>query len=348
MADTTRFEAFLGRDARAGSWEELSRGTYRVILEALDSGEWHVAEELLPVTILEAEELHGIYGVWPRQIAQFLLAEGAVADEADAGRRRLWTAIGDGTEPDWEGAWQRYLEHTATAASLAAVRDEGTREAVLRAHETWRAAHDQAVDLVYGLVDLCFRLLGEGSVPRVWDHLMSPWYDDHATRLSTANQPWSESARQLKLAIVDGFHAHLSGTDRLGDVELITEPGRTGFRFAPCGSGGRVLRDDTTGGRPRVEEPFAFSVTTEPHDWSFGEAGVCTYCVHCCLLNMTMPMDRLGYPTRVIEPPTWPDAREGGTCTWWVYDDPSLVPDSVYERVGRTPDRRPRPQEEQQ
>lgn len=347
MADTTRFEAFLGRDARAGSWEELARGTYRVILDALGAGSWQVAEELLPVTILEAEELHDIYGVWPGQIADFLLAEGADAGAVENGRRRLWAAIGDGSEPDWEGAWQRYVELTSVATSLAAARDDGTRDAVLQAHETWRSAHDQAVDHVYGMVDLCFRLLGEGSVPRVWDHLMSPWYDDHATRLSTANQPWSESARQLKLAIVDGFHAHLSGTDRLGDVELLTEPGRTGFRFAPCGSGGRVLRDDTTGGRPRVEEPFAFSVTTEPHDWSFGEVGVCTYCVHCCLLNMTMPIDRLGYPTRVIEPPTWPDAREGGTCTWWVYDDPSLVPDSVYERVGRVPDRRPSPKEEQ-
>lgn len=101
------------------------------------------------------------------------------------------------------------------------------------------------------------------------------------------------------------------------------------------------MRDDTTDGQPRMEPPFGFSVTTEAHDWSFGAAGVCSYCVHCCLLNMTMPMDRLGYPTRVIEPPTWPAAREGGTCTWWVYRDPSLVPDAVFHQVGRSPDRRP-------
>ena len=60
-----------------------------------------------------------------------------------------------------------------------------------------------------------------------------------------------------------------------------------------------------------------------------------TYCVHCCLLNMVMPIDRLGYPTRVIDPPTWPAARSGAPCTWWVYKDPARVPDEVYQRVGR-------------
>lgn len=346
MTDRTRYEHFLGRDARTGSWAELARGTYREILEALERGEFDTAEELLPVTVLEAEELHDIYGAWPRQIADFLQERGIPTDQVQAERQRLWSVIGDGTQPDWEGAWQRYVCATDRAVELCRGADPAAREEVLRAHETWRAAHDVAVDHVYGMVDLCFRLLGEGSVPEVWDHLMSPWYDDHANRLSLANQPWTESARQLKLAIVDGFHAHLTGTERLGDVELIEESGRTGFRFAPCGSGGRVMREDTTQGSPRMEAPYSFSVTTEPHGWSFGESGVCTYCVHCCLLNMTMPIDRLGYPTRVIEPPTWPSAREGGTCTWWVYDDPSLVPDEVYHRVGRSPERRPRGPEE--
>ncbi len=346
MTETTRYEAFLGRPARSGTWEELSRGTYRVILEALDAQDWPTAGELLPMTILEAEELHEIYGAWPGQVADYLIAQGVAPDVVEQERRRLWTVIGDGAEPAWEASWRSYVAATDRAVSLVAAHDPAAGTQVLEARRVWQEAHDQAVDHVYGMIDLCFRLLGEASVPAVWDYLMSPWYDDHARRLSTDNQPWSESARQLKLAIVDGFHAHLSGTERLGDVELLTEPGRTGFRFAPCGSGGRVLRDDTTGGQPRTEPPYGFSVTTEPHDWSFGKAGVCTYCVHCALLNMTMPMDRLGYPTRVIEPPVWPEARDGGTCTWWVYDDPSDVPDAVYERLGRTKARPSTPPEE--
>ena len=45
-------------------------------------------------------------------------------------------------------------------------------------------------------------------------------------------------------------------------------------------------------------------------------------------------MRRFGYPTRVVEPPTWPEARDGGTCTWYVYKDPALVADEVYAQVG--------------
>ena len=43
-----------------------------------------------------------------------------------------------------------------------------------------------------------------------------------------------------------------------------------------------------------------------------------------------------GYPIRVVDPPIWPQAREGGAagrCTWTIYKDPSLVPDEAYLRV---------------
>ncbi len=36
----------------------------------------------------------------------------------------------------------------------------------------------------------------------------------------------------------------------------------------------------------------------------------------------------------MVEPPTWPDARSGGKCTWYVYKDPRLVPEEIYARVG--------------
>jgi hypothetical protein len=342
-----RHEPFLGRDARTGTWSELARGTYRVILDAVQDGDWAVVRELLPVTVLEAEELHEVFGAWPGQIVAWLSRSGADPDLVAQELARVSGLVDDGREPDWEASWQRYLELTNEAVTCAAQQlAETTARAVVAARDHWRDAHDRAVDRVYGLLDVAVRLLGEERLPDVWNYLMAGWYDDHCARLDLKNQPWSESAYQLGIAIVDGFHAHLSGADRLGDVEYLEEEDRIGFRFAPCGSGGRVMRADTTGGRPRMEEPYGFSVTTTAHDWSFGSAGVCSYCVHCCLLNMTTPIDRLGYPTRVIEPPLWPEARQGGSCTWWIYRDPSLVPDEVYERVGRSPRRRPRAEED--
>ena len=47
-----------------------------------------------------------------------------------------------------------------------------------------------------------------------------------------------------------------------------------------------------------------------------------------------MPIVRFGFPTRVVEPPTWPEARHGGKCVWSVYKDPSLVPEDAYRQVG--------------
>jgi hypothetical protein len=170
---------------------------------------------------------------------------------------------------------------------------------------------------------------------------MDDWYDIHADRYTLANQPWSDSAHQLMIAIVDGFHAHLTGTGRQGDIEIIHESDRVGFRFAPCGSGGRSVDGRISDDQPRAGMPFGFAVTTEPHDWAWNTVGICSYCVHCCQLNEVMPIDRLGYPTRVIDAPTWNPDAPVTTCTWWVYRDPADVPDRVYERVGRAPSRRP-------
>ena len=237
---------------------------------------------------------------------------------------------------DLTAEWDQFVALTGEAAAAARAQDAAAARALTgHAHEVWRLVHDYCVDEIYGLLDAVVRLCGEDALPGIWDHLMRDWYDDHATRLDVRSQPWSESARQLMTAIVHGFHGHLSGTDRLGGMTFIEEDDRWGFRFDPCGSGGRVIRDDTTGGRPRPAEPLSLAVTTRPHDWSFGQSGVQAYCVHCCLLNMVMPIDRLGYPTRVIDPPTWPAARSGAPCTWWVYKDPARIPDEVYERVGR-------------
>ena len=333
-----RFDESLGQRTRNGDWQHLAAGTYSVIGDKLDAEDWAAAADLIGVTLEEAAELREIYAEWPGEILGWLADQGTAPDAIEAARQRVSDLLRaeHGRTCDLAAEWDRYVALTSAGAQAATAQDSGVARArVEEARETWRQVHDYCVDEVYGLLDAVVRLRGEDALPGVWDHLMRDWYDDHAARLDVRRQPWTESARQLMTAIVHGFHGHLSGTDRQGGMTFLEEEDRFGFRFDPCGSGGRVIRDDTTGGRPRPAEPFSLAVTTRPHDWSFGQAGVQAYCVHCCLLNMVMPIDRLGYPTRVIEPPTWPAARTGAPCTWWVYKDPALVPGEVYERVGR-------------
>ncbi len=327
-------ESFLGRAARTGSWEDLARGTYRVIGEQIEAGNREAAAELLRVTILEAEELHDIYGHWTDDVLQWLRARNATGLDDEVARLRglLGDEAFDGFEEGWHGYCR--LTDAATDAVLAGAPD--ARERVEQARAQWQRVHDGAVDALYGVLDVAVRRTGEESLREIWDLLMGDWYDAHERRLDVKRQDWAESARQLRVAILDGFHAHLTGPDRLGDVELIEEPDRWGFRFAPCGSGGRTMSEAASEGGARPGPPYGFAVTTQRHDWAWNTEGICAYCVHCCLLNELVPIDRLGYPTRVIDAPVWPADREDPTCTWWVYKDPSLVPDDVYARVGRT------------
>ncbi|KXF50334.1 hypothetical protein AXA44_20065 [Rhodococcus sp. SC4] len=342
VSPVVAYEASLGRNARVGSWEELAQGTFRTAVDRFRRGLCDDAAALVEVTVLEAEELREIYEQWPDRAIEWMSTHGASADDVDAAVRRLTDLIGETAMAGIEAEWGQFVEAVDVASEQCRRNDPAAPGSIENARLVWLGIHDRAVDRISGTIDIAVRLIGESSLGDLWNFLMGDWYDIHARRYSLTNQSWNESAHQLMVAIVDGFHAHLTGVSRQGDIELIDEPDRIGFRFAPCGSGGRSLDPDITADEPRADAPFGFAVTTEPHDWAWNKRGICSYCVHCCLLNEVIPIDRLGYPTRVIDPPTWPESRADATCTWWVYKHPSLVPDDVYRRVGRNPELRPK------
>jgi hypothetical protein len=332
---------FLGRRARAGSWEQLARGTFGEASRAAGERRWETAAELVLITLDEAQELREIYEEWPGEILEWIKAQGGSEEEIRGEQDRLAALLGDRAMRGIEAAWPEYRAAAEAAAASCRREEPGAAGLIEAARKSWMVMHDEAVDRLSGLIDIAVRILGEHRLGDLWDRLLADWYEVHARRYDLENQPWEVSAHQLMISIVDGFHAHLAGSARQGDIELIHEPDRIGFRFAPCGSGGRFVDPGITEGRPRAGHPFDFAVTTERHDWAWNTEGICSYCVHCCLLNEVMPIDRLGYPTRVIDPPVWTGGGEPTSCTWWVYRHPSLVPDEVYARVGRSPERRP-------
>lgn len=336
------FEPSLGRNARVGTWAELAQGTFRTAVDKLRAGEFDNAAALIEVSLLEADELREIYEEWPDRTVGWITDRGAAQADLDVALRRLTDLIGETAMAGIQSEWDQFVQGVTLAAERCRAQDPAAAEDIENARLIWLGIHDRAVDRISGTIDIAVRLIGEEALGDLWSFLMADWYDIHERRYSLDNQSWSESAHQLMVAIVDGFHAHLTGVSRQGDIELIEEPDRIGFRFAPCGSGGRSLDPAITSGQPRAATPFGFAVTTERHDWAWNTRGICSYCVHCCLLNELIPIDRLGYPTRVIDPPTWPDSRNDASCTWWVYKHPSLVPEAVYERVGRTPATRPK------
>lgn len=347
---------FLGRNARTGSWQELSQGTFLAASSAFQAGKTTDAVELLNVSLLEAQELREIYQAWPLTVEQWLLSEGVTKTALMESLAQLQLLIGERATRGIEAAWPEYELAVARAVDGCVSRETHTLEFIEQARQSWLTMHDEAVDRVCGIIDIAVQHLGEHRLRDLWDILLADWYEIHARRYDTDHQPWLVSAHQLMVSIVDGFHAHMAGGSRQGDIAVIVEPDRMGFRFAPCGSGGRNVDPAVTQQQPRAGAPFNFAVTTEEHEWAWNQKGICSYCVHCCLLNELMPIERLGYPTRVIDPPVWgeknraklrlhdgsnADPSLSTTCTWWVYRHPSLVPDRVYHRVGRSPAARP-------
>jgi hypothetical protein len=333
------YEPSLGRHARTGTWDELAKGTFRSAAEHAHAGEWDAAAALVEVSVDEAAELRDVYERWPSDTLAWIRNRGVPRAVVDTALARLTGLIGERAMAGIGAEWPSFTAAVARAARECRNRQPAAVAEIENARVQWQGVHDRAVDRVSGVIDIAVSVLGEDSLGDLWNFLMSDWYDIHALRYARGTQPWPDSAHQLMIAIVDGFHAHLTGPGRQGDIEVIDEPLRIGFRFAPCGSGGRSLDSRITGGAPRAAAPYGFAVTTTPHDWAWNTVGICSYCVHCCLLNEVVPIDRLGYPTRVVDAPTWTAAEPVTSCTWWVYRDPVDVPDHVYERVGRKPPR---------
>jgi hypothetical protein len=343
VAEPIRFEPGVSQHVRGGELREQGSSTYRLATEALREGRFEEARRLGRFTQEEAREGRELYPMFAKRARAFLLKEGMAADRLAKEEHRILDALRlpDGSPFDLERGWEEFVavldefetacdRGDATAAHLAL---EGSRSA-------WRRTHDRACDLVYGLLDICARFLGEERIGEVWDHLMEPIYPSR-DRYDPARAPWAESVESLVVDAATSLRGHLSGPDRLGEVELEEEDDRWVLRFDPCGSGGRTYRPDADEGTPpRMVPPYNYAVTKRKYDWAWNTEGVCLYCVHCCQLQERAPIRRFGYPLRIVDPPVWPGGAER-KCTWSVYKDPSLVPDEAFRRVGA--ERPPRP-----
>ena len=325
----------IGHPVRAGDWAAHAASSYALAAGALDEGLFADAAAHARHTVEEAREGYELYALWTERIRATLAAEGVGEDRIAAGEVRLGALLANAAgEPfDIHAGWAAYTAAIDEVEAACGACDAPAGHAALaRARSRWLETHDKGCDLVYGMLDLVVRHLGERRIGPLWDELMAPMYETYDV-YDTATHPWPRSMHRLIVIAALSLRGHLSGPGRMGAIEIAEEADRWVLSFDPCGSGGRTYRDEDPEG-PRMVPPYEFAVTTEAHDWAWGKKGVCVYCVHCCQLNQRMPIRRFGYPTRVIDPPTWPQARAGGVCRWSVYKDPSLVPEEAYTTVG--------------
>jgi hypothetical protein len=333
------FSQMLGRRARTGDWKEQSIATYTRIGECLDAGQFDDASALADYFVDEAQVCYGLYRQWLPDLCRFLSEHGVSTDDiAEANRRILATLdLPDGRPFIAKRCWTEFLDQVRRFHVLCGAGDTVRARAMLDTFkESWRRIHDRDVDHCYGLMNEVKVRVGEPAVEDMLRSVLLPLFTWRYSKFDIDKHPWDQGLETLLYVACEAMRGHLSGPRRDGNFELIEEPERWVVRFDPCGSGGRSVRGDTIEGTgPRMDPPYNYAVTEEKYDWAWNKKGVCYYCAHCCVLMEQMPIDRFGYPVRVVEPPLYPNERDA-KCTWYMYKDPTKVPAEYYERVGRT------------
>jgi hypothetical protein len=342
MAETViRYVPALGRRVREGTWDDQAISGYWKMQEAIEAQRWDEAAKLGNYFVDEALVCFQLYRQWVADLVGFLRSRGVDAVEIEAANSRIVTLLvrPDGREFDRNYMWNEFRE--AVELFVARCHREQGGDALQTLDdfvETWRQLHDRDVDHIYGLMHEVFERLGEAAIGDMYDVLLIPLFTWRYEKFDVDKHPWSEALQLLMQVCFEAARSHLFGPGRRGDMEVIEYEDRYVLRFDPCGSGGRTVRGDEIEGTPaRMEEPYGWSVSREPHSWNHFEEGVCLYCSHCIRLMEEMPIDRFGYPVRVVDPPRYVAGKPelARKCQYTMYKDPTAVPEEVYARVGR-------------
>jgi hypothetical protein len=313
----------LGRRIRTGNAKPLGVPTEELALAALADGDVEGARDYFEYSVEEKTRVRQIFATWLDALLEYGRAE---LPGFDAEVQRLTELIG--MPPPIDAASPGAADAERASAALARG-DSAEFEAALDEYrEAALTLHDAQADWAWGLLSILRDGLGEERMDDVFRVTQGQWVSERYAALGEMTPQES-----LELTI-EGMRGHFTGPGRAGRIDVADEDDRWVLSFDPCGSGGRMRRADPERGQtPRTEAPFSFAVTEDAHDWSWGRKGVCLYCAHCAVVNEIIPIETLGAPMRMTENPESPDDQ----CRWTIYKSPELVPDWVYERVGKQP-----------
>ncbi len=337
-----QYDALLKRVTRQEAWQDLTASTYRRIQEAIRGQDYALAARYVDYFHEEALVCRRLFDQWLTDLPQYFTSKGLAEETFDAALARILRLIAPMDRSPWdrEGAWNTYLglkQALRSALEGPAPVEPSLMHALLRMKEEWRIVHDLDVDLLLGFFDVVMDELGETAIGELWEqHLIRDWFDQRYARFDVSRNNWEESFRLLVFLSFEAMHGHLCGPAREGDVEFTEFDDRVELRFDPCGSGGRAYRGEPLDGTgPRMEPPYGFKAVQGAYDFTWNKKGICTYCVHCCVLTEKLPAKAFGYPVRVIDPPSYPHAA-GAKCQYTIYKDVRAIPSHVYERIGLT------------
>ena len=335
----TTFSEVLNRKIRKGDLDEQKISTYQRLEEAIGAGRREDAIELADCFIDEAKILYELFPSWAESLKKYLGHQGVTAEEILQIEKGILAplAFPDRTPFDLAEGWRRILDpHQKVKKQIQDGRREEALSTANLMREQWRQLHDREADWVHGLVSRIGQRLGEEHVEKAWRATLVPFFESRYARFDMTRAEWEKMLDTNLYLACESMRSHLTGPLRDGKFEVIEEDDRWVFSFDPCGTGGRALRGDHVEGTPsRMEPPYNYAFTSKEYPWSWSKKGVCHYCVECGLLMEVMPIEKFGYPVRIVDPPTYPE-RANEPCRWYVYKDPNKIPEEYFRRLGKT------------
>lgn len=341
-----KFSEVLNKKIRKGDWSELLVSTFEKICNAIKEKRKEDAIELIDYFMEEARICYDIYVQWSGDFIRYIQDQpGVISGEIEGMSEDLIHLLGENGVPF--NSQERWVAlHEKRAGLIRAIYGEAPIPQLLKdmddVRESWRKLHDKYVDYCYGILVYIANRFGEDKIETVYrDYAIGDLFDYRYSFFSP-DKNWEEAFPTLIYLSIESMRAHLCGPRRFGEMELTEDDEKVVIEFDACGSGGRTMRGDQVEGTPpRMEAPYHFRVTQEEYDWAWNEKGVCYYCAHCSILMENLPLEKFGYPVRVVESPTYPD-RKDAKCKWTHYKKIESVPKEVWTRHGMTkPDAKP-------
>ena len=333
-----KYSGTLGQIVRVGTLAEQKISTYRLMRDAILDGRPEDAVALVEMFEHEAHVVHAHFQHDIPATRQYLLQHDCPPEALADAESRILASVRhpNGAPYDARRAWHEFRSELKELVRLigAGAADESLAQCRL-AKEHWRQLHDRECDYLSGLLNEVMRAFGDDGIRDIWVSLNEWGFAVRYSEYDVSKRPWEECLGALLYITFESGRGHLMGPERTGDVEFFEERDRWGWAWDPCGSCGRLVRGDVVEGTPpRMEPPYGWPVLGGPYEWAWGKKGMSPYSVHSCIKLGQMAVDHFGYPLRVVECPTYPE-RRNDKCYRYVYKDPSLIPDAVYERIGR-------------
>lgn len=341
MADTLSAEAVApARKPRHATFAEQLVPTISLVRGAIEAGDQAAAIGWIDYADFEwVGSNFGFYTQWHDAAFAFLRAKGLTEADLIGVQADLLLLVNE----SWQGGVP--YDRLAELARYRLLKARLVRElnapaevalATLQAwKEQWRSIHDRDVDYASGLMNVARMRFGEASLNEMLRASITDRFDFRYARYDVSRFPWLQAFDDLVHASIETQRGHLVGKDREGVVELTEHPDRVVISFEPCGTGGRTVAGDKESGTPsRHLAPYYYHTIDGKHDFAWNKSGVCQYCSHCALMTGKLPIERYGYPLRVVEPPLKGDTK--GRCSWTIYRDLRDVPASYYVSLGET------------